>query len=183
VITGDNWQTPEWIFDLVREVGPIGLDPCTNDANPANADRFLTPDSLPDGLIADWLELSADQIVWCNPPYGRSIIGSWIGKILVEVGRGCEVIALTRGDTSTEWARAMFAKARLVCFPPRIRFRGATGSPNFWNLLFYFGPRPETFRRVFANVGPIVSPITSPRVHQAAHGEFELPAAIREIAI
>lgn len=28
--TNDDLNTPEWILDLVRRMGPIGLDPCSN---------------------------------------------------------------------------------------------------------------------------------------------------------
>ena len=86
----------------------------------------------------------------------------WAAKIIAEAEAGREIIALTRGDMSTAWARRMAIAAQLVCFPPRIRFRGATGSPNFPNFIFYYGPRPQTFRRAFEDLGPIAAPVSPP---------------------
>jgi hypothetical protein len=159
---GNEWQTPEWLLDLVRQHDDIAHDPCTNDTNPAGARTFVTATDEPCGLFSDWPD---DGLIYANPPWGRGCMDPWAAKIIAEAERGCEIIALTRGDMSTKWARQMAIAARLVCFPPRIRFRGATGSPNFSNTIFYFGPRPRTFTRAFVDLGPIVAPV-SPSNHR-----------------
>jgi hypothetical protein len=163
VVTGNNWQTPEWFLDLVRQLGDIALDPATNSTNPTRATKFITAEHDPCGLLADW---SDDGVIYCNPPYGRGHMDPWAGKIIYEAERGREIIALTRGDLSTRWARRMVLAARLCCFPPRLRFRNATGTPPFPNVVFYYGPRPQTFTRVFQDLGPVVAPITNPTNHR-----------------
>jgi hypothetical protein len=83
----------------------------------------------------------------------------WAAKIISEAAKGAEIIALVRCDPSTRWARELIKASTLICYPPRIKFKGATGSPNFSNSVHYIGPRPQTFIRAFRDLGPIVSPI------------------------
>ena len=158
-MSGNDWQTPDSILYRVRRVDDITFDPCTITSNPCGATKFTTPECDPDGLLTDWWEVADGGLVFANIPYGRGLATAWAGKIVHEALQGTEIIALTRGDLSTRWAHMMTASAQRICFPPRIRFKGATGSPNFSNAVFYFGPRPQTFRRAFETLGPIVVPI------------------------
>lgn len=158
-MSGNHWQTPGRILDRVRHVGEIALDPCTVDSNPCGAQEIITPESDPDGLLADWWTRADGGLIYVNPPYGRGHVTEWAAKIVTEAGRGCEILALVRSDTSTRWARRLIHASTLINYPPRIRFKGATGSPNFANAIHYFGPRPQTFRRAFQDLGPIVTPI------------------------
>lgn len=149
----NTWATPDWLLDCVRNVGPIVLDPCTDGTNPTKAEHIRTEQCDPDGLATDWADFKG--LVYVNPPYGRGHMVPWTHKILIEAHRGVEIIALTRGDTSTGWASFLLTEADRICFPPRIKFKGATGSPNFASLIFYFGPNTTAFRHAFFNVGPI----------------------------
>lgn len=159
--TGNDWQTPDWFLDLVREVAPIRLDPCTGCENPTGAEYIRTINCDPDGLATNWSELApggASGLVFVNPPYGRGHMGAWAQKVCWEALRGCEVIALVRGDTSTQWAHQMLRQCDAVCFPPRIKFKGATGSPNFANTVLYFGEHPSRFSAAFEHLGPVLTP-------------------------
>ena len=162
-MAGNFWQTPEWFLACVRSVDKISLDPCTVPSNPVGARAFRTPDDAPDGLATDWSAASRGGLVYANIPFGRGEVARWVDKVIAEVDRGVELVLLTRGDTSTSWARRLIHEGRpeLVCLPRRIRFRGAAGSPNFANLVFYFGRRPEAFARAFADVGPMLAPANS----------------------
>lgn len=162
-MSGNNWQSPDWLLDRVRALGPIELDPCTVSSNPTGARRFITAEDDPCGLFSEWHRLADGGICFANPPYGRNEVGAWCAKILLEAERGCEIVGLLRGDTSTKWAHRLINAATLICFPPRIRFRAASGSPNFPNLIGYFGPRPRTFRRAFEDLGPIVAHVSRAR--------------------
>lgn len=65
-LTNEHY-TPPWVFDLVRQLGPIALDPSSNPI----AQQWIQADQcfmLPvDGLQRDW---TADGGLWLNPPYG-----------------------------------------------------------------------------------------------------------------
>jgi len=158
-MSGNNWQTPDPILDRVKRVGPIGLDPASNSTNPTGARIFITAEDDPCGLFSDWRELAADALAYVNPPFGRGHMDPWAAKIISEAAKDAEVIALVRGDTSTRWARELINASSLICYPPRIKFKGATGSPNFSNAIHYFGPRPITFTNAFSTLGPIVAPV------------------------
>jgi len=161
-MSGNDWQTPDPILDRVRRVGVIALDPSTTRSNPCGARETVTPEDDPCGLSANWSELSNGGLIYCNPPYGRGEMPAWAAKIGAEASRGCEVVALVRADASTRWARELINASRLICYPPRIKFRGAHGSPPFSNAIHYLGPRPKTFARAFADLGPIVAPLPIP---------------------
>lgn len=65
-----DWRTPSWFLGLVREVGPIALDPATSPDNPTRAERFYTrPDC---GLREPWVR---DGMAFVNPPYGPHLSG------------------------------------------------------------------------------------------------------------
>jgi hypothetical protein len=162
-VSGNDWQTPDWLVSLVVRVAAIALDPCTSPDNPVGAKRILTAESDPDGLTGDWWSIADGGLIFANIPFGRGIGAEFAAKIVHETQRGCEVVALVRGDTSTRWARELINASELVCYPPRIQFKGATGSPNFANSIHYMGPRPTTFTHAFATLGPIVTPITRGR--------------------
>lgn len=156
----NDWQTPEWFLDRVRKVAPIGLDPCTTPDNPTRALRFIAPPD--DGLCVSWFDRLKykDELVFVNPPYGRGHMGPWSQKIIEEASRGVVILALVRGDTSTTWAHELLRWATEVCFPKRIRFKGATGSPNFANMVLWYDhanlwPMHRVFEEVFADLGPI----------------------------
>lgn len=151
---GDGWQTPDHVLDRVRLVAPIKLDPCTYRDNPTGAEYIRTIDCDPDGLATEWHTFGG--LVFCNPPYGRGFMRDWSAKIVGEAALGCEIVSLVRGDPSTSWAHAMLRSCALVCFPPRLRFKGATGSPDFANMLVYHGENGAAFRSAFEDLGPIL---------------------------
>lgn len=168
-MTGNLWETPELVLDRVRGVGEIALDPCTNSTNPTQAKRIITAESDPDGLLSEWKVRADGGLCYVNPPYGRGHAARWAVKIVLEAELGCEIIALMRGDMSTQWARLLIHAARAVCFPPRIKFRGATGSPNFSNAIYYFGRDAADFKRAFRDFGPVV--LTTPTKRKQSHDQ------------
>jgi hypothetical protein len=83
-----DWRTPDWFLDLVRQVGPIALDPATHYGNPTGADAFfahLPPDEPVRSMIAaaenfrggcglsgSWWR---SGLAFVNPPYGAHLSG------------------------------------------------------------------------------------------------------------
>lgn len=80
-----DWQTPGWFLDLVRQVGPIVLDPCTTARNPTGAATFYAQHAAPFGrgaapgwlgacgLAGSWLYRPG--LAFANPPYGAHMSG------------------------------------------------------------------------------------------------------------
>jgi len=105
-----NWQTPPDLLELVRQVGPIVLDPCTSIDNPTKAMVFYT--EADNGLAQPW---SKSGLNFCNPPY--SDVKIWTKKCVAEWTRGCEVMSLIPARTDTaifhDW---IFQTANAVCF-------------------------------------------------------------------
>lgn len=73
-------QTPEWFLEMVRQIGPIMLDPATAPDNPTDAKHIHTQ-TISDagdvigscGLRAKWAVRGG--LVFINPPYGPHLSG------------------------------------------------------------------------------------------------------------
>lgn len=149
----DSWNTPECVLDLVRKVGPIGLDPCSN------SEAILTVGAAfsltAGGLEADWDELSGSNLIYVNPPYGREI-GKWVDKCAYDANT--ETIALLPARTDAKWFQTCWRAAALCFWRGRLRFVGAQSSAPFPSVLVYWGARPYHFADVFSEVGKVVMP-------------------------
>jgi hypothetical protein len=137
-----DWRTPDWFLDYVRDVAPIGLDPATSVGNTTFARRFYAPaapilpvygDWLgPDGLRAPWGVLPPNEQEYTNPPYGPHLSGpiepeypvtkkgvivgygrGWAEKIATSPNPG---ITLVPVRTETAWWRRLFYASDLVLF-------------------------------------------------------------------
>lgn len=106
--TTDIWFTPP---EIVKNLGPFDLDPCTEKERPwQTADVHYTVED--NGLKKRW-----NGFVWCNPPYGNQT-QHWLKK-MAEHNNG---IALVFARTETKmffdfvWPKAkaiLFIKGRL----------------------------------------------------------------------
>ncbi len=141
-----DWQTPENVLELVRQVGPIALDPCTSAENPTGAVLFFTEED--DGLSQPWTK-AAPGLVFVNPPYGRAL-PKWAGKCIQEAELGAEIILLVPSRTDTRWwHKAANATTCCAFWKGRMTFKGAPSTAPFPTCLFYFGKRWERFNEVF----------------------------------
>lgn len=160
-----DYGTPAEVLDLVRRViGPIGLDPCTTVANPAEARFFYyEQDGFGGGLLQGW---TGRGPVFMNPPYGRGI-HTWVGKLIDEWPE--EAIALLPARTDTAWFQAIAPVCGAVCWwKGRIVFidpatgkaavdkEGRPQTGKFPSVVTYWGPRPRRFRTVFGERGLIL---------------------------
>lgn len=156
--TFDGWWTPQWLLDLVRQMDPIALDPCTEACNPTQARVFYTEG----GLEQDW-SLPFKGSIWVNPPYGRAL-GAWSKKMVHEADkhrRVRDMFMLTPARTETEWFGELFDNADAIAFfRKRIKFEHPSQpgkqSPKFPNALFYFGEYVGEFTRTFLDVARVV---------------------------
>lgn len=162
--TNDDLNTPEWILDLVRRMGPIGLDPCSNRWSTVGA-RFSVglPDA--DGLDVDW-ELLTDVgkgSCFVNPPYSRPL--PWARKFAL--WRSCLTDAFTGPEPhgfvlvkcapSTRWWKVLMSVASArVDFHKRITFEGGAHKSGMMDsTMFYAGPSPYLFAHIFSPHGEV----------------------------
>lgn len=152
------WETPPELFDRLDKVFRFDLDPCAEPST-AKCERYfihpgscqvcggtglredLWPCTLCDGLRQSWCRPDGEPaVVWLNPPYGRTI-SCWLEKAWRESQEGATVVALLPGDTSTRWWHD-WVQARASVWPleGRVRFVGASGSPNFPSVIAIYWP-------------------------------------------
>ena len=159
-----DWQTPGWFCDLVRDIAPIALDPCASRTGQVHAWwNYYEPyaKGWGGGLETRWT-IPADTLAFVNPEYGRAI-SKWTEKMAYEASRGVQVVALIPARVGTRyWERDIWPTVDAVCFwVGRIKFVDAnTGLPadagTFDASVLYWGRSPERFADVFGARGQIV---------------------------
>lgn len=154
-----EWQTPPYIIErVIRVMGAIDLDPCSNGYGSPNvpAARYYTIEI--DGLAQMW-----HGRIYMNPPYGRAI-DSWVEKLVLEyeARHVTQAIALLPARTDTRWM------ARLRGFPRcflrgRLKFSAegampcsghANGAP-FPSVVVALGCDLGQFVAAFGDIGDI----------------------------
>lgn len=163
----DTWCTPKWLADAV---GPVFLDPCSNERSHIRAEHSNVWDgvagSVTDGLgragLAGMCPIPVDaEPIFINPPYSRGQVIRW-----VERWRDYNAIFLVRWDPSTEWFRSLMERVSWVWFATasRINFEpppGVVASSNpfphaligTWNL-----PAESPRRQALARLGSFFYP-------------------------
>jgi len=162
-------NTPEALLEIVRRMGPIALDPCSNDHSLTRAAiAWKGRGRRDDGLARSWTQAIARAgggLAFVNPPYGR-VIGQWIAKMRAESARGAEIVALVPARTDAGWYQRAHADAicewrgRLAFFDgetgkPILDGKGRPTSAKFPSALLYYGSRPEVFAEAFEPHGNV----------------------------
>lgn len=154
--TNPNHLSPDVILEAVRDIGPIGLDPCTTGDNPTGARYIRTEDCDPNGLETAWHEFGG--IVYVNPPYGRhrgKRCLEWVEKAIEESDKGAKVIMLLPARTDTSWFQRLFAYQ--LCFiRGRLTFKGQINGAPFPSALVNMGVTPRRFIAACEGLGAIV---------------------------
>ncbi len=71
----DSWKTPPDIFTPLNNLYRFSIDACAEEWN-AQVPKYWTQEQ--NGLKQTW----RNEIIWCNPPYGRGLITPWVVKAL-----------------------------------------------------------------------------------------------------
>jgi phage N-6-adenine-methyltransferase len=140
---GQAWSTPTELLSVLYRVYRFDLDPCSpRKDGPVKARVRFTADD--DGLTLPW-----HGVVFCNPPYGRTI-ARWIAKARseFETGNAKGVVLLIPARTDTSYWHAHISKASLVYFlKGRLRFGSSnkqSASAPFASALVVWGADAET---------------------------------------
>lgn len=169
----EDYCTPGVVLDAVRQVAPIGLDPCAHPRSIVNAwHSFYGPTFRHvDGLAHPWSFIRPPTLVYANPPYGRSL-HRWLEKAVIEAAKGVQIIMLVPARVSTKyWRNYVWPTKQRVCFwnggyelqgRTRLRFLDPlTGvltdsGATFDAALVYWGSRVDRFDRAFRQHGELV---------------------------
>ncbi len=159
---GDAWFTPARYLSAAREVlGSIDLDPYSSAAANLRVGAtwtFTSERPAPRG--EEWPTCEA---VWMNPPYSSRGVSEATERFIAafQAGRFERGIVLVNNATETRFFQSLLREATAVCLPNhRIAFECVDGKRVSNNprgqALFYFGPAPDLFRRIFGEFGTVL---------------------------
>jgi site-specific DNA-methyltransferase (adenine-specific) len=133
----DDWFTPKWLYDSLKEEFNIDFDPCPY------------RDSEKRGLIDHW-----GKRVFVNPPYSQ--LDAWFEKAMneLELGNSELIIFLVFARTGTKWFHKYIWDAQQHTFKSkvsqirflrgRLKFGDANGSaPDDSMLVIFTKPKNE----------------------------------------
>lgn len=99
----EDWETPQELFNELDQEFNFTIDVCADNRN-KKCKRFYTKEE--NGLLQNW----NNEIVWCNPPYGRKI-GEWVKKAEES---NATVVMLLPARTDTKWFHEYIYKLNIL---------------------------------------------------------------------
>lgn len=127
----NEWSTPQAFYDALNAEFGFTLDPAATKEN-AKTKRYFTEED--NGLLQSW----DDEIVFCNPPYGRTL-GLWVKK--ASEARGGTVVLLIPARTDTTYFHKYVYKKRGVTIrfiKGRLKFGDSKDSAPFPSMVVVF---------------------------------------------
>lgn len=123
-----EWSTPQDLFDRLNDRFKFTVDVAA-DASNAKVSRYY--DKEIDGLAQDW----TGEVVWCNPPYGRTI-GDWVRKAALSKAT---TVMLVPARTDTRWFHEyIYDKHEVEFIKGRLKFGGMKNSAPFPSMIVVF---------------------------------------------
>lgn len=125
----NEWSTPQDFFDKINQEFSFTIDVAATKEN-AKCERYYTKDE--DALTKSW----DNEIVWCNPPYGREL-HKWVEK--ASRARGGQVVMLIPARTDTRYFHEyIYGKAEIRFIKGRLKFGNSKNSAPFPSMLVIF---------------------------------------------
>ena len=132
----DEWATPRILFDELDSIYEFTFDAAASSQNRL-CDKWAgldhEDDSLKDGLKASW----ANEIVWCNPPYGRQI-KDWVKKAHME-SANAKIVMLLPARTDTAWFHDYAIMHKVTFIRGRLKFGEHRASAPFPSIIVEMG--------------------------------------------
>ena len=128
----DLWSTPSDFFDKLNDEFHFTLDPCSTHENAKCYKHFTEEEN---GLLQDW----GNEVVFCNPPYGRQI-KDWVKKSYEESQKdNTTVVMLIPARTDTIYFHEyIYHKAEIRFIKGRLKFGDAKNSAPFPSMVVIF---------------------------------------------
>lgn len=122
----EDWETPKDLFNELNKEFNFTIDVAANNEN-HKCNRYYTEKE--NGLIQDW----KNEMVWCNPPYGRKI-GEWVKKDSKN-----KVVMLLPARTDTKWFHEyIYNKTEIRFIKGRLKFGNSVNSAPFPSMIVIF---------------------------------------------
>ena len=128
-----EWETPQWLFDLLNKEFKFTLDVCALPEN-TKCKRYYTPDD--DALQQEW-----KGTCWMNPPYGYEI-KDWMAKAKESALNGATVVCLVPARTDTNWWWDNCLKSEIRFIKGRVQYVGGVNAP-FPNAVIVMRPKQK----------------------------------------
>ncbi len=158
----DDWNTDPGSLELVRRVGRIDYDPCSNPASLVAADLEHSLEGGHDGLAADWsLYVKHGGLVFENNPYSQQKL--WTAKTIEQAAKGVSIIMLIPARTDTRAWHDLKGVADVIAFRKgRITF-WQNGAPApapapFPSAFIGINVPVQRFRAAFEDIAMVVCP-------------------------
>lgn len=126
----EEWETPQNLFDELNKEFNFTIDVASSDNNYKVKKHYTKNDN---GLLQNW----DNEIVWCNPPYGRKI-GDWVKKASESKGI---VVMLIPARTDTKWFHEyIYIKQNVETrfLKGRLKFGNSKNSAPFPSMIVIF---------------------------------------------
>lgn len=125
----DLWATPQDFFNKLNNEFWFTLDPCSTEDN-HKCDKYYTKEQ-------DGLKQSRDnEIVYCNPPYGREL-KKWVKK-WSEIKKGITVMLLPARTDTSRFHDYIYNKAEIRFLKWRLKFWWSKNSAPFPSMVVIF---------------------------------------------
>jgi len=132
----NEWSTPQAFYDKLNDEFHFTLDPCATFFNAKCRKWYGIHD---DGLSKSW----ENQIVFCNPPYGRAI-KKWVKKAYEE-SKHAKVVMLMPARTDTSYFHDyIYHKAEIRFVRGRLKFGDSKNPAPFPSMVVIFDRNGET---------------------------------------
>ena len=124
----EDWETPQDLFNELNKEFNFTVDVASSEEN-YKCNRYYTEKE--NGLKQNW----DNEIVWCNPPYGRKI-GDWVKKASKSKAT---VVMLLPARTDTKWFHEyIYNKAEIRFIKGRLKFGNSVNSAPFPSMIVIF---------------------------------------------
>jgi phage N-6-adenine-methyltransferase len=145
-----EWETPQWLFDLLDDRYHFSLDVCATKENAKCWNYYTEQDN---GLKRKW-----SGVCWCNPPYGREI-GDWVDRAAQQIKykRVQWIVMLLPCRTDTKWWHRSVQPAALSIrfIEGRLKFVGAAGAAPFPSVIAVYHRNRRTSG--YLTIGPSIN--------------------------
>jgi len=126
----EDWETPQDLFDELNKEFHFTVDVASSDSNYKVKKHYTETEN---GLLQNW----DNEVVWCNPPYGREV-NKWVEKAYLSKGK---TVMLLPARTDTNWFHTYIYKEPTVeirFLKGRLKFGNSKNSAPFPSMIVIF---------------------------------------------